>query len=464
MARALAEHCPQNFQDCAQLVRAEIARIEGRYLEAARLYEEAIGSARKIGFVQNEGLAHELAARYCLAHGLETAGYAHLRSARSCLDRWGARGKVKQLDEHYPRLQAEPTSVASAAIDPFAGRLDVEAVTKASQALSSEIVLPTLIEKVVRIVVENAGAERGLLILLRGAEPRIEAEATTGHNRVEVMGRKSVVMPSDLLQSVLQSVIRTQEAVLLDDASADTVYSNDEYVRRKHSRSILCLPIVKQAKLIGVFYLENDLTPSAFTPDRVTVLQLLASQAAISLENAALYSDLQRALENLKQSEAFLAQAQRISQTGSFGWSVARAEIYWSDETRNIFEIDRGAKPTFDLVLQRVHPEDRLFVVQTLEDATKEKVGFDTEYRLLMPDGRVKHVHASGQAVGAIALEIVGAVLYNQASGHRHGPSYLPVNHRISWWPLVWGRYSGARRNVLFEPADRSQPSAEPDH
>jgi signal transduction histidine kinase len=148
-----------------------------------------------------------------------------------------------------------------------------------------------------------------------------------------------------------------------------------------------------------------------FWPDhRVTVLQLLASQAAISLENAALYSDLQRALENLQQSEAFLAQAQRISQTGSFGWSVARAEIYWSDETYNIFEIDRAAKPAFELVLQRVHPEDRLFVVQTLEEATKEKVGFDTEYRLLMPDGRVKHVHASGQAVSAVGLEIVGAV------------------------------------------------------
>jgi predicted ATPase/signal transduction histidine kinase len=404
-----AEYCPENFQDRAEMVAAEVARIEGRDLEAGRLYEQAIGSARKNGFVHNQGLAHELAARYYLSHRLETAGYAHLRSARNCFDRWGAHGKVKQLDERYPNLQEERTSAASATIGPFA-QLDVEAVAKASQTLSSEIVLPTLIEKLVQITVENAGAERGLLILIRDFEPRIEAEATTGHNRVEVTVRKAVVMPSDLLQSVLHYVIRTQEAVLLDDASADKEYSKDEYVRQRHSRSILCLPIVRQTKLVGALYLENGLTPSAFTPERVTVLQLLASQAAISLENAALYSDLQRAHEDLRQSEAFLAQAQRISQTGSFGWNVARSEIYWSDETYNIFEIDRAAKPTFDLVLQRVYPDDRIFVLQTLDESAKEKMGFDVEYRLLMSDGRVKYVHASGQAVSTGALEIVGAI------------------------------------------------------
>ena len=140
-------------------------------MEAARLFEAAIGSARKNGFVQNEGLAHELAAQYYLAHGLETAGYAHLRSARNCFERWGAHGKVRQLEERYPRLQEERHSAAPVAISPMAGQLDVEAVVKASQALSSEIVLPTLIEKLVRIAVENAGAERGLLILIRDVEP-----------------------------------------------------------------------------------------------------------------------------------------------------------------------------------------------------------------------------------------------------------------------------------------------------
>jgi transcriptional regulator with GAF, ATPase, and Fis domain len=126
--------------------------------------------------------------------------------------------------------------------------------------------------------------------------------------------------------------------VVLDDASAGNLYLEDEYVRKMRPRSVLCLPIVKQMKLVGALYLENNLTPRAFTSDRVAVLDLLASQAAISLENAILFSDLQR-------SEAYLAQGQSISQTGSFGWSVLSGEIYWSEETYTIFEYDRALKP-----------------------------------------------------------------------------------------------------------------------
>ena len=285
--REWAENYPPTFADKHALVLAEIARIEERDADALGLYEQAIHSARENGFVQNEGLAHELAAQYYLARGLETAGYAHLRNARNCYDRWGAHGKVKQLDERYPRLREERTLASSATIGPPVGQLDVETVVKASQALSSEMALPELIEKLMRIAVEHAGAERGLLILIRDGELRIEAEATTGPGKIEVAVRQAAVTPSDLPQSVLHYVIRTQESVLLDDASADNVYSKDEYVRRKRSKSILCLPIVKQAKLVGALYLENNLTPGVFTPDRVTVLQLLASQAAISLENAA---------------------------------------------------------------------------------------------------------------------------------------------------------------------------------
>jgi PAS domain S-box-containing protein len=295
-----AENYPPTFGDKYTLVLAEIARIEERDADALGLYEQAIDLAREQGFVQNEGLAHELTAQYYLAHRLETVGYAHLRNARNCYDRWGAHGKVKQLEERYPRLREERTRATSAMIGPSAGQLDVETVVKASQALSSEMLLPKLIEKLLQITVENAGAERGLLIMLRDGEPRIEAEATTRSGKVEVAVRQSTVTPSDLPPSVLHYVIRTQESVILDDASADNVHSKDEYVRRKRARSLLCLPIVKQAKLVGALYLENNLTPCAFTRDGVTVLQLLASQAAISLENARLYSDLQLQAELLQ--------------------------------------------------------------------------------------------------------------------------------------------------------------------
>jgi predicted ATPase/signal transduction histidine kinase len=407
--REWAENYPPTFADKLALVSAEIARIEKRDADAPALFEQAIELAHEHGFVQNEGLAHELAARYCLARNLKAAGYAYLRTARSCYDRWGARGKVKQLDELHPRLRGEQTSASSAAIGPLVGQLDVETVVKASQALSSEMALPKVIEKLLRITVENAGAERGLLILLRGGarggEPRIEAEATAGHGTIEVVVRQEPVTPSDLPQSALHYVIRTQEGVLLDDASADGVYAKDEYVRRKRARSILCLPLVKQKKLVGALYLENNLTPFVFTPERISVLQLLASQAAISLENAGLYSDLQR-------SEAFLADGQSIGKTGSFGWNVTSGEIYYSEETYNILEIDRAAELTFDLAFQRIHPDDRDWAQRTIDRATREKSDFDMELRLLMADGKVKHAHIIGRVLHTSSddLEFVGAV------------------------------------------------------
>jgi len=181
-----------------------------------------------------------------------------------------------------------------AAIGAPVGRLDVGTVVKASQAVSGEIVLSELIKTLLRIAVEHAGAERGLLILFEGDQPRIAAEATTGRRgQVEVTLRQTATSPVELPESVLHTVIRTRESVILDDASAQNPFSADQYICQRHARSVLCLPLVKQSKLIGVLYLENNLASQVFTPTRISVLELLASQAAISLENARLYSDLQ---------------------------------------------------------------------------------------------------------------------------------------------------------------------------
>ena len=403
--REWAETYPPTFADKHALVLAEIARIERRDSDALSLYEESVHSARDNDFVQNEGLAHELAAQYCLARNLETPGYAYLRNARNCYDMWGAHGKVKQLDERYPRLREGRTIAASAAVGPPVGQLDVETVVKASQAISSEIVLPELIEKLVRIAVANAGAERGLLILPRSGDLRIEAEAVTRASGVEVAVRQTTVAPSDLALSALNYAIRTQESVLLDDALVDSVYAKDEYVRQKRSRSVLCLPIVKQAKLVGALYLENNLTPGAFTPDRVTLLQLLASQAAISIENATLFSDLQR-------SETYLAQGQSVGHTGTFGRNVLSGETYWSKEFYRIFEYDLSVKPELERVLERIHPEDRVRVQQTIQHATHQRTGLDMELRLLSRDHSVKHLCLAVQALehASGVLELVGAV------------------------------------------------------
>jgi PAS domain S-box-containing protein len=292
--REWTENYPPTFADKHQLVLAEIARLEGRDADAMRLYEQAIQSAREHGFVQNEGVAHELAAGFYLDRGSTTAARVHLENARSCFTRWGAIGKVQQLDRRYPRPRERSAApLRTATIDTLIERLDVASVVKASQAVSGEIELSKLIETLLRIAIEHAGAERGLLILFRGDEARIAAEATTGRGQVEVTLRQTAVSSAELPESVLQCAIRTRESVILDDALAPNMFSADEYIRQKCVRSILCLPLVKQARLIGVLYLENNLASHVFTPARISVLELLASQAAVSLENARLYNDLQ---------------------------------------------------------------------------------------------------------------------------------------------------------------------------
>ncbi|HEY6735269.1 MAG TPA: GAF domain-containing protein, partial [Roseiarcus sp.] len=246
--REWVDSYPPTFGDKYALVSAEIARLERRDTDAMRLYEQAIQTARENGFVQNEGLAHEVAAQFYAARGVETVTHACLREARRCYLRWGAFGKVRQLEQLHPHLRdatipASPITTIGAPVE----QLDVGTVLKAAQAVSGEIELGKLIKTLLRIAVEHAGAERGLLVLFPGDEPRIAAEATT-----EVTLREAAPSAAELPEAVLHYVIRTRESVILDDALAQNPFSADEYVRQKHARSVLCLPLVKQTKLIGV--------------------------------------------------------------------------------------------------------------------------------------------------------------------------------------------------------------------
>jgi PAS domain S-box-containing protein len=308
-----AENCPENFEDRAALVGAEIARIQGRELDAERLYEQAIRSSRANGFVHNEALTNELAARFYAARGFEKIAHTYLRDAQYCYLHWGADGKVRQLGELYPHLRDEgpvpgPTSTIGTSVE----HLDLATVIKVSQAVSGEIVLQKLIDTLMRTAIEHAGAERGLLILPHGEKNRIAAEARTGPEGVGVQLQNALVTPADLPDSLLRYVIRTQESVILDDASVQNLFLEDEYVRQQRPRSTLCLPLVKQAKLMGVLYLENKLASGVFTLKRLAMLELLASQAAISLDHARLYAELtQENSDRRKAEEALRASEER---------------------------------------------------------------------------------------------------------------------------------------------------------
>ena len=368
-----SENCPENFKDRATLVGAEIARLEDRHVDAESLYEQAIRSARDNGFVQNEAIAYERASDFYRARGFDQFADLYLRNARYCYLRWGADGKVRLLDARHPGLAMTDVHGGTRVPPSQDQPIDVAAVVKASQTLSGEMLLPRLIEQLMTIALQNAGAERGLLILIRNGEPGIEAEATTGQGKIEVAVRHATITPSDLPQTVLHYAIRTQERVLLDDASTERVYSKDDYVRLRRSKSILCLPIVNQRKLVGALYLENNLTPFVFTPDRVAVLQLLASQAAISLENAHLYSDLQLQA-GLLQRLPVSAWTLKPDGTPDF---VNQVWLEYSGQTLDFVRSHPEAWMT------AVHPEDREAASTAFWDGVRSGQGFAIESRSL---------------------------------------------------------------------------------
>jgi PAS domain S-box-containing protein len=286
--------CPANFEHAAALVGAEIARIEGRVLDAESLYEQAIRSARTNRFVHNEALAYELAARFYASRGFEQFARTYLTSARDGYLRWGAFGKVRQLDELHPWLgEDKPAINRTNTIRTPVEHLHLATVVKVSQAVSGEIVPEKLVGTLLRTALEQAGAERGLLVLSRGGEARVAAEATTSAAEIFVQLRNEAVDKELLPESILQYVLRTRESVIVEDATTESTFATDPYIQRQHSRSILCLPLLNQAKLIGALFLENRLAAGVFAPARIAVLKLVSSQAAIALENSRLYSDLQ---------------------------------------------------------------------------------------------------------------------------------------------------------------------------
>ncbi|MEA3118826.1 MAG: hypothetical protein QOI13_2096, partial [Paraburkholderia sp.] len=384
--REWADNYPPTFADKHILVSAEIARVEERDADAMRLYEEAIRAARENGFVQNEGIAHELAAGFYAARGATTPVRAHLDEARSCFARWGAHGKVRQLAARMPPLrEASASSMTSrAGTSPGDGaQLDLPSVAKAAQAISGQIVLEDLIDTLMHILLETAGAQTGQLLLARNERLVLAAEASVEQQTIQVLQHLNQEPPASappgsatpkpaLPISIVNYVQRCQERVLLDDATQSNPFSGDDYVARRQPKAVLCLPLLRRSDLIGVLYLENNLATHAFPPERVTVLELLASQAAITLENALLYRDL-------AEREARIRRLVDANIVGIIIWGLAGEIFEANDAFLRMVEYDRN-----DLLSGHVRWTD-LTPPEWLECDKREWLPALKETRTLLP-------------------------------------------------------------------------------
>ncbi|NEP13822.1 MAG: AAA family ATPase [Symploca sp. SIO2C1] len=321
--RKLAQAAPMNHWHKFYLVEAERCRVLGQDAKAIDYYERAMARAKENEYINEEALAHELAAKFYLAKGNTTIASAYMLNARYAYLIWGATAKVKNLEKNYPQLLAttsaaatinsQDTKTTNSTSDSNSGKaLDLATVMKASQAISGEIVLDKLLAKLIELVMENAGAEKGVLILSQQGKLMIEATGEVHTNGVNVLQSLPLDKSEHLPTAIVNYVARTHLDVVLSDACSQGMFTAEPYISKNQSKSILCVPIINQGKLIGILYLENNLTTGAFTPQRVKLLKLLASQAAISLENALLYRTLEQKVQErtaqLKQKNELIRQ------------------------------------------------------------------------------------------------------------------------------------------------------------
>jgi GAF domain-containing protein len=305
--RQWADHAPSNFLHKWYLVEAEVAHHRGKVTKANRAYDEAIRAARKYNFVHEEAIACERAAEHYLSQGIESVAMAYLQQAQHCYRRWGALAKVRKVAERYPQWLSEQDAVWSASTQTtgptFATSggdtrmLDFVAMIRASQALSQEIVLEHLLKRLMNVAVESAGAQRGLLLLKKESDWFIEAEKLEVQHVAAVL-HQIISDPSDQLNlrlpiSLFHYVINTKKSVVIHDAASDKLAANDDYVQHHQPRSILIVPILRQSEISGMLYLENNSISGAFSERRLEVLHVLASQAAIAIDNAYLYADME---------------------------------------------------------------------------------------------------------------------------------------------------------------------------
>ena len=331
-----AEHSPQNFAHKAALVGGEIARLSGATSEALKLYRTVIDGASRELFLQDEALAHELRARLLVSEDEPDFAAVHFRAAAERYRRWGAVVKVRALERQHPEVFKPESAMRGPDTS-----IDALALIKGSQAISAERMPDQLFERILRVVAEVAGAQSGALL-------HCEGDVLTLRARIEAAEEVSVLLDElpldqcpDLPWSILRYVLRLKEPLVLSDAAAEGAFAGDQAVRQRKVRSVLCVPLTNQGKVVGLVYLENETMAGAFANQLVEVVQVLAAQAAISLENNGLMRSLQRLTDELEgrvaertrqladeiaardKAETALLQAQKMEAMGSLTGGVA---------------------------------------------------------------------------------------------------------------------------------------------
>ncbi|BAY12352.1 trifunctional serine/threonine-protein kinase/ATP-binding protein/sensor histidine kinase [Calothrix sp. NIES-2098] len=354
--RHWAFHAPMNYQHKYDLVEAEKARILGHNWQSMELYDQAIRGAKENQYIHEEAIANELAAKFYLASGKEKIAQTYLIDAYYCYSRWGANTKIEDLEKCYPQLlspilnqkqvpfnRSDTNTLVAATVDSSStgvtAILDIETVTKASLAIGSEIQLDKLIQMLLQVMLENVGGNKAALILQEDGKLNLVAKYQN-HQPCELLSIP-INKTQELPVSLINYVAHTKEYLLIHEATKNTNFSRDTYIIKYQPKSILCTPILNQGKLIGILYLENSLIVDAFTTDRLQILKLLSSQAAISLENAQLYARLEdkvaartqelnaknlrlkQTLRELKVTQAKLIQSEKMSSLGQLVAGVA---------------------------------------------------------------------------------------------------------------------------------------------
>jgi predicted ATPase/GAF domain-containing protein len=421
-----AQSSPHLFQRQYLIVSAELARLRGQNSDAVTLYEHAIEAAAVVACPRERALAAELYARFRQGRGERRAAAELMTAARDAYADWGAIAKVRDLEHRYPDLLTGPTiecptgsasagptpSGRAAQTGPPASSLDLVTVMKAARAITSEIELEGLLRRLMRIVLENAGAGRGLLLLERKGELVIEAEGVTNGSEVRVL-QSAPLEEAPLAQAVVHYVRRTGESVVLDDATADERFAGDPYVARARPRSVLCVPIAHQGRVRGLLYLENNLTTGAFTADRLEIMQILSAEAAISLENARLYGEMKEEVARRGRAEqdarAALAEVERLKNR------LQAENVYLQEEIgrEHNFSEMVGSSPALMTVLRRVEqvaPTDTTVLIHGETGVGKELIARAIHNRSGRKERPLVKVNCTAISAGLVESELFGHV------------------------------------------------------